>query len=209
MDVSSFIDVFRQNILNTSWLEITAVIFGMASVWFAKKENILVFPTGIVSVLIYVYICFYAKLYADMGINFFYFLMSVYGWYNWSRKDLTMKILQITRCRNSEYLISLAGGVVLFFIFYFVLSEYTDSDVPVLDSLTTAIFIVAMWLMAKKKIENWTAWILGNIISIPLYFYKGLVFTSFQFTVFLILAILGYIEWNKKLQSPIPDNTEK
>ncbi len=200
MEEASFFEIFLQNLLNTSLLEIVAVTFGMASVWFAKKENILVYPTGIVSVLIYVYICFFAKLYADMGINFFYFLMSVYGWYNWTRKDLQRKVLEITRSNWLEHFFNMAAGVLMFFILSYVLKKYTDSDVPYWDSLTTAIFIVAMWLMARKKIDNWTAWIAGNIISIPLYFYKGLVFTSFQYIVFLILAILGYIEWDKKLK---------
>lgn len=200
MEAASFFEIFLQNLLNTSLLEIVAVTFGMASVWFAKKENILVYPTGIVSVLIYVYICFFAKLYADMGINFFYFLMSVYGWYMWTRKDLTRKVLEITRSNWLENIFNIVAGILMFFILSYVLKKYTDSDVPYLDSLTTAIFIVAMWLMARKKIDNWTAWIAGNIISIPLYFYKGLVFTSFQYIVFLILAILGYIEWDKKLK---------
>ncbi len=200
MDTSGLFDIFYQNILNTSWIEIVAVIFGLASVWFAKKENIMVYPTGIISVLIYVYICFIAKLYADMGINFFYFIMSVYGWYMWTRKDSTRKTLGITRCKWSSQIFNLLAGGLIFLILNYFLSNYTDSDVPFWDSLTTAIFIVAMWLMARKKLENWTAWMLGNIISIPLYFYKGLVFTSFQYIVFFILAIAGYIEWEKKLR---------
>lgn len=207
MDPSSFFDIFIQNVLNTTWLEITAVLFGLASVWYAKKENILVYPTGIVSVLIYVYICFFAKLYADMGINFFYFVMSVYGWYMWTRKDKARRTLAISRSSPGGHLFNLSAGAAMFFILSYVLKNFTDSDVPYWDSLTTAIFIVAMWLMARKKIDNWTAWILGNIISIPLYFYKGLVFTSFQYTVFLILAILGYIEWDRKLRGAAAGNT--
>ena len=203
MDTSSFFEIFLQNILNTSLIEIIAVIFGLTSVWFAKKENILVYPTGIVSVLIYVYICFIAKLYADMGINFFYFIMSLYGWYMWTRKNRASRTLEITRCGWSGHIFNLLAGGAMFLILNFILRNYTDSDVPVWDSLTTAIFIVAMWLMARKKIDHWTAWMAGNAISIPLYFYKGLVFTSFQYTVFLILAILGYIEWRRKLQAKL------
>lgn len=201
MDTSSFFDLFVQNVLNTSWLEIIAVVFGLASVWFARMENILVYPTGIVSVLIFVYICFFAKLYADMGINFFYFLMSVYGWYMWTRKDKSRETLKISRSGWGEHLFNLLAGLAMFLILNYVLRNFTDSDVPLWDSLTTAIFIVAMFLMARKRIDNWTAWMLGNLISIPLYFYKGLVFTSFQYTVFLILAIMGYIEWDRKLKS--------
>ncbi len=201
MELAPFFEIFRQNILNTTWLEIVAVGFGLASVWFARRENILVYPTGIVSVLIYVYICFFAKLYADMGINFFYFLMSVYGWYMWTRKDTHKQKLKITRNSFTGHLLSLVSVVVLFFTLSYILRNYTDSDVPWWDSLTTAIFIVAMWLMARKKIDNWSAWMVGNLISIPLYFYKGLVFTSFQYTVFLVLAIAGYIEWDRKLKA--------
>jgi len=199
MDISQFLEPFYQNLLQSTLLEIVAVIFGLLSVWYAKKENILVYPTGIISVLIYVYICFFAKLYADMGINFFYFIMSVYGWIMWTRKDDRKQSLKITACNLKEHLINFFAFSIFFLILSFFLKNYTDSDVPYWDSLTTAIFIVAMYLMARKKLENWVAWIIGNIISIPLYFYKGLVFTSFQFTVFLILAILGYIEWKGKL----------
>jgi nicotinamide mononucleotide transporter len=198
---SNFFDILTENILNTSFIEIIAVFFGLASVWFAKKENILVYPTGIVSVLIYVYICFFARLYADMGINFFYFLMSVYGWYMWTRKDGATRILTISRSKWQEHVVNIAAGTVVFFVIYYILVNHTDSDVAFWDSLTTAIFIIGMWLMARKKLDNWTAWIIGNAISIPLYFYKGLVFTSFQYTVFLVLAVLGYIEWDRKLKA--------
>jgi len=195
----SIFDTFYQNLLDSSWLEAIAVFFGLLSVWFAKKENILVFPTGIISVLIYVYICFFAKLYADMGINFFYFVMSVYGWYVWTRKDENKKAPPISKLNPKEILWFGLALIVFLFSFIFILKNYTDSNVPVWDSITTSIFLVAMWLMARKKIENWILWIVGDIISIPLYVYKGLVLSGFQFFVFLILAIAGYIEWRNKL----------
>ena len=199
MQFNEFIDLFHQNLINTTWLEAIAVLFGLLSVWFAKKENILVYPTGIISVLIYVYICFFAGLYADMGINGFYFIMSVYGWYKWTRKDTADHFIPITKNSAKQHIIGVVGVIVFFFIFQFVLTNYTDSTVPNWDSATTAIFIVGMWLMALKKIENWIFWIIGDLISIPLYFHKGLMLTSFQFTVFLLIAILGYLEWRKKL----------
>lgn len=199
MNFQNFFDLFYQNILQTSWLEAVAVLFGLLSVWFAKKENLLVYPTGIISVLIYVYICFFAGLYADMGINFFYFIMSIYGWYKWTRKDKKDNYIPISRNTFAQHIICIAGLIIFFIILRYVLMNFTNSTVPNWDSTTTAIFIVGMWLMALKKIENWIAWIIGNIISIPLYFYKGLVLTSFQFTVFLIIAISGYLEWRKKL----------
>ena len=199
MLLTVFFDLFYENLLETTWLEIVAVLFGLLSVWYAKRENILVYPTGIISVLIYVYICFFAKLYADMGINFFYFIMSVYGWVMWTRKDNKKSKLKITSCTLRENVFNFLAFGAFFVLLSYVLVNFTDSDVPYWDSLTTSIFIIAMYLMARKKLENWTAWIMGNIISIPLYFYKGLIFTSFQFSVFLILAILGYIEWRRKL----------
>jgi len=200
MILSGIFDILYQNLVDSSILEAIAVVFGILSVWFAKKENILVFPTGIISVVIYIYICFFAKLYADMGINFVYFIMSIYGWYMWSRKDADKYVLAISWCNAKDHIISGVMLVGFFAGLSYFLTMYTDSNVPIIDSLTTSIFIVGMWLMARKKIENWIYWIIGDIISIPLYFYKDLALTSIQFTVFLVLAILGYLEWRKKLK---------
>lgn len=195
------LDQFYQNLLNTNWIEIVAVIFGLLSVWYAKKEKILVYPTGIVNVLIYIYICYIAGLYADMGINAFYFIMSVYGWYNWSRKIDTSHRVPISKATRIQLIISLVAFFVFFLLLWYVLVRFTDSVVPIWDSFTTSIFIVSMWLMALKKIENWLGWIIGDALVIPLFAYKGLIFTSFQYIVFLALAISGYLEWRKKLIS--------
>ncbi|MEQ9285597.1 MAG: nicotinamide riboside transporter PnuC [Cyclobacteriaceae bacterium] len=196
--INGFVDGLQQ----MTWLEAVAVLFGLLSVWYAKKENILVFPTGIVSVLIYVHICFGAKLYADMGINAYYFVMSVFGWYKWGKGDTKQTQLPVSANNPSENLVSLLILVVSYVVLNFVLIEYTDSDVPRWDAITTAFAFTAMWLMAKKKIENWLAWIITDLISIPLYFHKGYILTSFQFLVFLILAIAGYISWRKTLRAP-------
>jgi nicotinamide mononucleotide transporter len=187
-----------ENAMASTWPEAIAVITGLMSVWFAKKENILVYPVGIVSVLIYVYLCFSVKLYADMSINAFYFVMSVYGWVKWSRKTGDKPSRPITWASRTEWLYSIIGIGVFFIILVFILKNYTDSNVPVWDALTTAIFIIGMWLMALKKIENWLAWIVGDLICIPLFATKGLILTSFQFTVFLILAVAGYMEWSSR-----------
>jgi nicotinamide mononucleotide transporter len=187
------------NLENTTLTETIAVIFGILSVWYARKENILVFPTGIISVILYVYICVGAKLYADMGINAFYFVMSVYGWYNWTHQNGSSEEREISRTTKKEKLLIIIALISFFLILYYVLSQHTDSTVPMIDSATTSIFLVGMWLMALKKVENWTFWIVGDLISIPLYDYKGLILSSFQFTIFLILAIMGLIEWRKRL----------
>ena len=180
-------------------LEGIAVVTGMLSVWFAKNENILVYPTGIISVLIFVYILAHNKLYGDMGINAYYFIMSVYGWYNWTRKDNESHVIHISKSSFKENVYSFLLFLLFFIILIIVLKGYTDSDVPFIDSFTTALFFVAMILMARKKIENWIAWIIGDIISVPLYFYKGLVLTSIQFLVFLGLAIAGYVSWKNSM----------
>ncbi len=206
MLVASIIETLWSNILNTTWLELVAVAFGLLSVWFAKQERILVYPTGIISVLIYVYICFGIKLYADAGINLFYFIMSVYGWYKWTRKK-EQPTLKITACCKKDWFIATGMFIISMIVIIALLKifkqddiEYWSTSVPYIDTFTTAIFIVAMWLMAFKKIENWILWIIGDIISVPLYAYKGLVFTSFQFFVFLIIAVMGYMAWKKKLK---------
>jgi nicotinamide mononucleotide transporter len=197
MDFNGFWNLFISNLYQTSLLEVIAVIFGLLSVWYSRKVNLLVYPTGIINVLIYVYICFYAGLYADMGINMVYFVMSVYGWYNWTRKKDDVTTVRITWLSLKGNILALLLAAVAFILISYILVNYTDSTVPYIDSFTTAIFIVGMWLMARKNVENWIYWIIGDVICIPMFFYKGLVFTSFQYLVFLILAVMGFISWRK------------
>jgi nicotinamide mononucleotide transporter len=202
----NILHTFCDNLLNTSWLEFTAVVFGLLSVWFARKENILVYPTGIISVVIYVYICYGVKLYADAGINLFFFVMSVYGWYNWAiKKD--QPVLHITACTRRDWMVSIVMFVVSIVVIIVLLKifkkddiEYWSTLVPNIDTFVTSVFIVSMWMMARKKIENRILWIIGDAISIPLFIYKGLAFTGFQFMVFLVLAVMGYVSWRKSLK---------
>jgi nicotinamide mononucleotide transporter len=182
----------------TSVVEIIAVMFGLASVWSMKKESILAFPFGIINVLVYVYICFISKLYAYAGINVFFALMSVYGWINWSRKGEDDSAVRVSWCSVKELVLEGAALIVFFIVLRILLVKYTDSPVPTWDALTTAIYIIAMWLLARKKIENWIAWILGDTISIGLFAWQHLYFSSFQFLVFTIIAVLGFLEWRKK-----------
>lgn len=208
MNWTEFTRLFYENLMESSLLEIIAVFFGIASVWFARKANILVYPTGIISTVIYIYICFFAQLYADMGINFFYTAMSLYGWYMWTRRDSNRRVLPIRWNTNRQQLLGILMIPVLFVVVFGLIylfkqddTQYMQSYVPYVDSFTTSIFLIGMWYMARKKIENWIYWIAGNIISIPLYFIKGLVFTSFQFTIFLVLAIMGLIEWKRMYEN--------
>ncbi|MCC5935739.1 MAG: nicotinamide mononucleotide transporter [Lunatimonas sp.] len=192
-----FMEGLQAGIAEMSWLEAVAVFFGLASVFYSMKENILVFPTGIVSTLIYVWICLQVKLYADMGINAYYFSMSIYGWYVWSRPKPGSDRLPVTWLSRKGILNSVLLLVGSYVVLYVVLVTFTDSDVPQWDSFTTATAFVGMWLMAKKKVENWIAWIITDLVSVPLYLYKGLVLTSFQFLVFTVLAVIGLLAWKK------------
>ena len=186
-------------------LEITAVVFGIISVLFARKNNILVYPTGLISTLIFIYILYNFKLYGEFIINIYYSVMSILGWYLWSRRNNGQEEFPISIMNSKEYKISgLIFTVTLLFIalVYHFFDKFTDLTAYV-DAFTTALFFVGMWLMAKRKIENWIVWIIADIISVPLYFYKGLTFSSLQFLLFTIIAILGYIEWKKILQKKI------
>jgi nicotinamide mononucleotide transporter len=204
MDFSYYLQLLYQNILNSTWMEIVAASLGVVSVWYAKKANILVYPTGIVSVLLYVFICFKAQLYADMGINAYYFIFSVYGWIMWSRKNEDEEELPVTYSSRKTWLISIGVFIVSIFIIWGLLRIFKANDtvywstfVPYTDTFTTAVAILGMWLMAVKKVENWLFWIAADVVSVPLYLYKDLVFTSLQYFIFLVLAVMGYFEWRK------------
>lgn len=182
-------------------LEIIAVIFGFLSVWFSKQNKIWVYPTGMVSTLIFVYLLLKWGLLGDMMINGYYFIMSVYGWYVWTRKVDATHNTPITYTTAKEKKISAVifiATLLFVYIVYHIFDKWT-SWTAYADTITTAIFFVGMWLMAKRKVENWIYWIIGDIISVPLYFYKGLTFTSFQYLFFTILAIQGYFAWRKMI----------
>ena len=195
------LEAFIAGLEHMTWLEGIAVFFGVASVYFSMKENILVFPTGIVSTLIYVWICIQVGLYADMGINAYYFSMSIYGWFVWLRPTDAGETLPVTWLNKNGIISSLLLFIGSFIVLVFVLIQFTDSNVPYWDSFTTASAFVGMYLMAKKKVENWIAWIITDLVSVPLYFYKGLILTSFQFLFFTVLAVLGLIAWIKSAKA--------
>ncbi len=182
-------------------LEIIAVLFGIASVLFAWLNKIWVYPTGLISTSIYVYLLFKWSLLGDMMINAYYFVMSVYGWYIWTRKIDETHTTPISRTNSKEKIIEITifiATLIFVYIVYKTFDKWNDWTAYV-DTFTTAIFFVGMWLMAKRKIENWIFWIVGDIISIPLYFYKGFTFTSFQYLIFTIMAIQGYLAWKRSL----------
>ena len=186
-------------------LEITAVVFGFLSVWFSKQNKIWVFPTGMISTSIFVYLLLKWGLLGDMMINGYYFIMSVFGWYVWTRKIDDTQVTPISKINFKEKKISVAiffATLLFVFVIYKTFDKWSDW-VAYADTITTAIFFLGMWLMAKRKIENWIFWIIGDIISVPLYLYKGFTFTSFQYLGFTFIAIFGYLAWKKNLNKQI------
>jgi len=186
-------------------LELMAALFTIASVVYAKKNNVLVFPTGMVCTAIFVYLLLKWGLLGDMMINGYYFIMSVYGWYIWTRKVDDLPVTPISRTSPKEHLISAAiftGTVLFVFLVYTAFNKFNHWT-SYLDTLTTGIFFVGMWLMAKRKIENWIYWIIGDIITVPLYFYQGLTFSSILYFVLTIIAIYGYLAWKKEVDKPL------
>lgn len=178
-------------------LELIAVFFGLLSVWFSKNNNVLVYPTGIINTSIFVYLLVKWELLGDMIINVYYFLMSIYGWYYWTRKSNNLGYTPITRTHSTDIKIILIIIIssVLFVSYLYSFFEKWSGFVSYVDIITTAIFFAGMWLMARRKIESWFFWILGDIISVPLYFSKGLAFSSFQYLIFTFIAIAGYYKW--------------
>ncbi len=191
---------FITGLRETSALEFIAVLFGIISILFSRRENILVYPTGLVNTTLYIYLSAVAGLYAEAGVNFYYTVMSIVGWIRWAKKRQGQSVLRITRSTPREW-----AGALLFFGacwggLFWVLSRYTDSTVPIADGFAAAAAYTGMWLMTRKKLENWLWWILTNLSAIPLYFIKGFVFTAFQYAVFLALAVSGYLAWKRRLE---------
>lgn len=187
--------------LSFIYLELFAVIMNITSVVYAKRNNILVYPTGLIGTGIFVYILLNFSLLGDTIINAYFFSMSIYGWYFWSRKKDKVFINQVSTINRNEikYLFILAISSLIFIYFVYDYFDKWNNWTAYVDNITTAIFFVAMWLMARRKIESWIFWIIGDLITVPLYFYKGLTISSIQYIIFLILAVLGYISWKKIL----------
>jgi nicotinamide mononucleotide transporter len=187
-------------------LELIGILFGLLSVWYAKKNTVWVYPTGMISTAIFVYLLLKWALLGDMIINAYYFVMSVYGWYYWSKKEDEVIVHPITSTSKKEVKTAVLLFVAsIFFVFwvYQAFDKWRDWTAYV-DTLTNAIFFVGMGLMARRKIEHWFFWIVGDIISIPLYFFKGLTLTSFQYIIFTLIAIYGYRSWKKILDKSSP-----
>lgn len=200
------IDFFFDAYKDTSWiqiiLEFVVFVFGIWSVWYAGKENILVYPTGLIATVISVYLLFLAGYLGEVVLNGYYSVMSLYGWYNWSKVDVNKQSLKITRTNSKEKITGLLIFIITMVVVYAVyrIFEYDIHPENYIDIFTSGIFFTGMYFMALKKIENWTLWIIGDIISIPLYAYRGLGILSLQFVIFTALAIKAYIEWRGILE---------
>ncbi len=199
-----FLNTYNNTPTSYIILEAIAFVFGIASVCYAKKENILVYPTGLVATIITVYLLYKAEYIGDMMMNFYYSVMSIYGWWNWARKKDNKTIVPISRTNNREKIIGLLMFCLTIAVTYYVYKsfDYQIETENYIDIFTSGIFFTAMWYMANKKLENWTLWIFADLITVPLYAYRGLGILSLQYLIFTILAVQGYISWKKHLNNP-------
>ena len=203
MSTTEIYQQFITDMSHTTLLEYIAVFAGIASVWYSRAENILVYPVGLINTIIYIYISATGHLLGEATVNLYYTIMSISGWYMWTRKDQRKEIvLHITYSNKKDWLQQL-----VFFLFFYVCifsaltyakKAFSDGVIPWADAFASATAFTGMWLMTKKKVESWYWWIATNIASIPLYFVKHYVFTSVYYVVLLVMAIFGLFEWMKK-----------
>ncbi|MFD1603804.1 nicotinamide riboside transporter PnuC [Flavobacterium artemisiae] len=201
--IDFFLDYYKDIPLWHIALEFITFVFGILSVWFAKKENIWVYPTGLIATGISVYLLYIAGYMGDMIINFYFSIMSIYGWYVWAKGGTAEDNLPITRTTFNEKIIGILLFIVTVFVVFGIYKYFGRKIEPdnYVDMISSGIFFAGMWYMARKKIENWTLWIIGDIIVVPLYAYRNLGMLSLQYVIFTILAISAYIEWRKILDS--------
>jgi nicotinamide mononucleotide transporter len=207
MGIQEIYQQFIDGIQQTTLLEYVAVFAGIASVWYSRKENILVYPVGLINTIIYVWLSLKGQLLGEASVNFYYTIMSIYGWILWSKKDNSLhSIVHITYSNKKWWLYQLSFFTAFYIAIYFSL-EYLKKDfapgaIPWADAFASATAFTGMWLMTKKKVESWYWWIATNIASIPLYFVKQYVFTSVYYIVLLVMAVFGLVEWMKRAKQP-------
>ena len=208
MSLLQIYEQFIADIQNTRWYEYIAVFTGIASVWYSRKENILVYPVGLINTIIYIYISVKGNLFGEAGVNFYYTVMSIIGWYMWLKKDTKKEIaLHVTKSTKKEWLLQIAFFLFFYITIFLILTyfkkQFYDGVIPWADAFASATAFTGMWLMTKKKVESWYWWIATNIASIPLYFVKHYVFTSVYYLVLLIMAVLGLFEWMRKSKNKL------
>jgi nicotinamide mononucleotide transporter len=200
--------LFIEGLKATTALEFIAVISGIVSVYFSRRESILVYPTGLLNTTLYIYLSTKGHLLGEASVNLYYTVMSIYGWWNWARRDNQQQhVVHITPSKAVEWRQQLLFFGVCFVVIFVVLrwlrEAFAPGAIPLADAFASATAFTGMWLMTRKKIESWYWWIATNITSIPLWFVKGYVFTSVQFMVLLILAVAGLIEWKRRYREGI------
>ncbi|PSR56391.1 aminotransferase [Adhaeribacter arboris] len=182
--------------------EIIGTVTGIAGVWLAARENIWTWPAGMVSTVMLIYVCLDARLYADVGLNIFYFITSAYGWYAWLHPDpdSVRSELPVTRTQPLQWIwLSAFSGVFTLGLGFF-LTHFTNADLSYTDSATTGISLAAYWMMARKKLENWLVWLVVDSGYVLIYLYKELYLLAGLYFIFLILATDGYIKWRRAIR---------
>lgn len=183
-----------------NWVEILGTVFGITYVFLSIKQNILTWLLGFITSALYIYVFFVSKFYADMGLQFYYVWISIYGWIIWTRGKQTnhgREVLPVTRLSKALLPVLALISLLLWAVIYYILKEFTDSPIPVGDAFTTALSIVATWMLARKILEHWLIWIVVDAVSLLLYLYKGLYPTSVMFVIYTLAAIWGFFEWKK------------
>ena len=184
------------------WLEILGVIFSLLYLNFSIKQNILLWPMGTLSAILYMVVFYKSKFYADMGLNAYYFIISIYGWLLWRKRAVEgEKVFPVSRIRLNQGLILALITVTAFVGIGLLLDRFTDSPVPFWDAFTTALSFTATWMLARKIIEHWILWVIVDTVSMALYFHRGLYPTLVLFGIYTVMAVIGYIQWKKALQN--------
>lgn len=203
MDFQEIWQQFVEGMKATGWLEYIAVFAGIISVWFSRKENILVYPTGLINTIIYIWLSFKGSLFGEATVNFYYTVMSIYGWILWAKRNEQHEhIVHITFSDKKwwawQLLFFAAFYITIFFLLTYLKKDFASGAIPWADAFASATAFTGMWLMTKKKVESWWWWIATNIASIPLYFVKHYVFTSVYYLILLVMAVFGLLEWMKR-----------
>lgn len=189
--------------LSGNYIELLGAILGTVYIFFSIRQSILTWPVGLLTSVLYVWVFFVSKLYADMGLQLYYVVISIYGWYEWLRGNHSDKtqMLPISRITLRLGLTLSVVSLFIFMVIWFILKNYTDSPVPIADALATALSIVATWMLARKILEHWLVWIFVDAFSIGLFWYKDLLPTVFLFALYTIMAVVGFIEWKKEFNA--------
>jgi nicotinamide mononucleotide transporter len=200
MEIQEYLRLFVEQIKATSYLEWFAVSFGVTEVLLAKRNNILLYPAGIIGILLGIYLKLQAKLYAETLLSMYYLVMSFYGWIIWSKRKVKNQVLPVSWMTKQEYKIAFAIAIGGYFVLYYALVNFTNSDVPILDAFVSSTAWAGMWLLARRKIENWIFLNVSNVVAIPLLWHKDLVLFSLLTLFLFIVAIFGYVDWKKIYQ---------